>query len=147
VKSKGAFYDGMALGVEPFVEAGGPAAARAARFLSTALNLAFREKLLKQQHALFEFATAIAEVETAVALVRAAALTHDPLLEAQGRVWASEVALSVPVRLLKLFSASGVLTPAAFAEFSASADCAGAVAAQAGRLADMDDIAAAITGR
>jgi alkylation response protein AidB-like acyl-CoA dehydrogenase len=147
VRSKGAFYEGLAFEADPFVEAGGPAAARAARFLSTALNLAFREKLLKQQHALFEFATAITEVETAVALVRAAAVKHDRLMEAQARVWASDVALSVPVRLLKLFSASGVLAPAAFAELSGAADLPGAVAAQASRLADMDYIAAAITGR
>ena len=54
-------------------DVGGPAVARAARFLSEATIVAFRAKLTHQQHAVFEFATAMTEVETAVALARAAA--------------------------------------------------------------------------
>ncbi len=147
VKSKGTFYPGMAEEVESFVESGGPAAAAAARFLSVAVDLAFHEKLIKQQHALFECATSMAEVEIAIALVRAAASKNDSLLKAQSRVWASDVALSVPSRLLKLFSASGMLAPDAFDRLSAAADLDGAIALQAGRLADMDLIARVITGR
>jgi alkylation response protein AidB-like acyl-CoA dehydrogenase len=147
VKSKGTFYPGMAEEVEAFVESGGPAAASAARFLGTSVDLSYREKLIKQQHALFEIATSMVEVETAVALVRAAASGNDALLKAQARVWASDVALSVPVRLLKLFRASGVLTPDAFSRLSAAADCAGALEMQSGRLADLDLIARLITGR
>jgi alkylation response protein AidB-like acyl-CoA dehydrogenase len=145
VKSKGALYGAMADQVEPFADAGGPAAAKAARFLSTALELLFREKLTRQQHALFECATAIVEVETAVALVRAVGLAGDALGKAQARVWASDVALSAPTRLLKLFSASGVLGTAAFEELIAAADLPGALAMQSGRLADLDFIARAIT--
>ena len=147
VKSKGAFYGDLASEVEPFVESGGPAAAKAARFVSIAIDLAFHRKLIKQQHALFECATSMAEVETAIALVRAAASSNDALLKAQARVWASDVALSAPARLLKLFSASNVLAPEAFGELSAAADLAGAIAMQSGRLADMDFIARTITGR
>lgn len=88
----------------------------------------------------------MAEVETAVALVKAAS-KGNALLKAQSRVWASEVALSAPARLLKLFSASGVLTAVQFEELSVSADLSGSVAMQAGRLADMDFIARTITGR
>lgn len=145
VRSKGRFYGAMAEQVEPFAKAGGPAAAKSARFLSTALDLFFHRKLSRQQHALFEFATAIVEVETAVALVRAAGLSGDLLLEAQSRVWASEVALSVPTRLLKLFGASGVLDDAAFEELTAAADLPGVLALQSGRLADLDFIARQIT--
>lgn len=144
VRSKGAFYDDMAAAVEPFVDAGGPAAARAARFLSVAVDHMFHDKLARQQHALFECASAIAEVETALALVRAAA-KGDALRQAQARVWASDVALSVPTRLLKLFTAAGVMTPEALAAFEAAADLHGAFALQAGRLADMDFIAREIT--
>ena len=100
--------------------------------------------LARQQYALFECASAIAEVETALALVRAAA-KGDALRQAQARVWASDVALSVPTRLLKLFTAAGVMTPEALAAFEAAADLHGAFALQAGRLADMDFIAREIT--
>ncbi|MGA7615652.1 MAG: acyl-CoA dehydrogenase family protein [Thermoanaerobaculia bacterium] len=145
VKSKGSFYGAMADQCEPFANAGGPAAAKAARFLSIALDLLFHEKLTRQQHALFECATSIVEVETAVALVRAAGISGDPLLEAQARVWAADVAVSVPTRLVKLFSSAGVLEPAAFDAFLAAADLPGAIAMQAGRLADLDLIAQTIT--
>ena len=145
VRSKGAYYGTMADQVEPFADAGGPAAAKAARFLSSALDLLFREKLARQQYALFECALAIADVETAVALVRAVGLSDDPLRKAQARVWASEVALSVPTRLLKLFSAAAVLEPAAFVDLQNEADLPGALALQHGRIADMDLIAKLIT--
>jgi alkylation response protein AidB-like acyl-CoA dehydrogenase len=145
IRSKGLYYGGMADQVEPFVHAGGPAAAKAARFLSTALYLLFHEKLIGQQHALFEAATSIVEAETAVALVRAAALSGDALLQAQARVWASDVAVSVPTRLVKLVSASCVLDAAGFDDFLAAADLPGAIALQSGRLADLDFIARAIT--
>jgi alkylation response protein AidB-like acyl-CoA dehydrogenase len=145
VRSKGAFYGAMADQAEPFVDAGGPAAAKTARFLSKALDLLFHKKLSREQHALFECATAIVEVETAIALVRAAGISEDETLKAQSRVWASEVAVSVPTRLVKLFSASNVLDAAAFADFLAAADLPGVMTEQAGRLADMDFIAHSIT--
>jgi alkylation response protein AidB-like acyl-CoA dehydrogenase len=146
VKSRGRFYPEMAGEVDAFVESGGPAVGSAARFLSAAIELSYREKLIKQQHALFEIATSMVEVETAIALVRAAASRNDALLKAQARVWASDVALSVPTRLLKLFRASDVLESQAFAGLSASADLGGALELQSGRLADMDAIARLITG-
>ncbi len=145
VKSKGRWYGDMADEVQSLIDAGGPAVAKTARFLSTAADLLFRAKLMRQQYALFECATAIAELETAVALVRSAARSGEALALAQARVWASEVAVSVPTRLLKLFSASGALDPAAFEEFREAADLPGAYALQAGRLADMDFIAREIT--
>lgn len=88
----------------------------------------------------------MAEVETAIALSRAAASTNDALLKAQARVWASDVALSVPIRLLKLFGASDVLAPDEFHRLKARADFCGTFALQSGRLADMDLIARSITG-
>ena len=78
------------------------------------------------------------EVETSIALVRAAASKNDALLKAQSRVWASDVRLATATRLLKLFSATGV-------EMKDPHLC-GAIAAQRGRMADMDFIAAAIAG-
>jgi alkylation response protein AidB-like acyl-CoA dehydrogenase len=147
VKSKGDFYLSMAADVERHTTTGGPAASKAARFLAEAVTLAFREKLIRQQHALFEFATAMTEVETAVALVRDAGERGGEVQKAQSRVWASEVALTVPTRLLKLFSASGVLTRRAFEALSVSADLQSSVEMQEGRLADMDLVARGITAR
>ena len=77
-RSKGRFYSDMAAEVEGWTEAGGPLIARAARFLSEASITAFRAKLTHQQHAVFEFATAMTEVETAVAFARAAAQEERP---------------------------------------------------------------------
>lgn len=146
VRSKGRFYPSLGEEVEAFTESGGPAAASAARFLSIAVDLVYRERLIKQQHAVFEIATSMAEVETAVALSRAAASTNDPLVKAQARVWAGDVALSVPVRLLKLIAASEVLPPDGFHRLEAAADFSTVFSLQSGRLADMDSIARLITG-
>jgi alkylation response protein AidB-like acyl-CoA dehydrogenase len=136
VRSKGSFYGTMADQVEPFVDAGGPAVAHAARFLAAALDVLFRERLSRQQHLLMECATSIVEVETAVALVRAAGVSGDPVLKAQSRVWASEIAVSVPMRILKLFANPSL---------ESAADLEAVIALQSGRLADMDLIASAIT--
>jgi hypothetical protein len=87
----------------------------------------------------------MAEVETAVALTRAAARSGSDLTKAQARVWASDVSISVATRLLKLFAASGVPGAPGLGELERSADLPGAMALAAGRLADMDFIAAAIT--
>jgi alkylation response protein AidB-like acyl-CoA dehydrogenase len=145
VGGHGAFYDDMAAQLEDLDDSGGPAAAHAVRFLARGIAIADAEKLFDQQHALFECATSIAEVETAAALTRSAAAGHDPVLKAQARVWASDTLLGATTRLLKLFSASELVSPWALQELHASADAAGALEAQRGRLADMDYIARAIT--
>jgi alkylation response protein AidB-like acyl-CoA dehydrogenase len=145
VKSKGKYYGGLADEVAGLVEVGGAAVARAARFLSQATILAFRSKLTRKQHAVFELANAMTDVETAVALCRQAAADGGDLLAAQARIWAVEVAFDVPSRLLKLFGGAGVLDEGALAELVAEADLAGAVALQTGALADMDQVAALIT--
>jgi alkylation response protein AidB-like acyl-CoA dehydrogenase len=146
VRSKGQFYGRMAEEVEPLAEVGGPTVARAARFIADAAPTAFRAKLIRQQHVAFEFATAMAEVETAVALVRAAAKQDDGLLKAQARLWASHVALAVPARVLAVLSASNGVGADDFARLQRLGDLNGAVAMQAGRLADMDFVAERITG-
>jgi alkylation response protein AidB-like acyl-CoA dehydrogenase len=146
VRSKGQFYSRMADLVEGATDAGGEAAARAARFLADAAQVAFRAKLVRQQHVAFEFATAMTEVETAIALVRAAAQKGDDLLKAQARLWASQVAVSAPSRILCAISAASVLGREDFCRLSQLADVNGAIALQAGRLADMDLVAERITG-
>ncbi len=146
VKSKGRFYDGIADEAAGLGKVGGPAVAHAARLLSHCSVLAFRRKLSRRQHGLFELGWAMAEVETAAALARAAARDgNNELLAAQSRLWAAEVALSVPSRMLRLFVGSGVLDEEATRELIERADLPGAVALQAGTLAEMDAVANAIT--
>jgi alkylation response protein AidB-like acyl-CoA dehydrogenase len=147
VRSKGRFYTAMATEAELFAEAGGAALARTARFLSEATIAAFRAKLTHQQHAVFEFATAMTEVETAVALARSATAKNDPLALAQSRVWTSEIALSVPTRLLKVIASAGTLDAAEYARLAELGSLSEALGHQAGRLADMDFIARTITAR
>ncbi len=146
VRSKGRFYNSMAEEVEGAADAGGPAVARAARFLAEAAQVAFRAKLVRHQHIAFEFATAMTDVEIAVALVRAAAPSGNDLLKAQARLWASQVALGAPSRMLAAVSASGVLASEDICRLSQLADVDGAIALQAGRLGDMDFVAERITG-
>jgi alkylation response protein AidB-like acyl-CoA dehydrogenase len=147
VRSKGRFYHDMAAEVEGWTEAGGPLIARAARLLSEATISAFRAKLTHQQHAVFEFATAMTEVETAVALARVAAQKNDPLTLAQSRVWAAEIAITVPMRVLKVMASAGTVEPAELARLMELGNLSQAITDQAGRLADMDFIAQAITAR
>ncbi len=147
VRSKGRFYNEMAEEADAWTEAGGPAVAKAARFLSAATIAAFRAKLTHQQHAVFEFATAMTEVETAAALARAASRKNDPLQLAQSRVWASDVALSVPSRILKVMTAAGSIEPTEFARLAALGDLSEALREQVGRLSDMDFVARTITSR
>ncbi|RPJ73991.1 MAG: acyl-CoA dehydrogenase [Acidobacteria bacterium] len=146
VRSKGRFYQAMADETEPLAGVGGPAVARAARFLADASQTAFRAKLVRQQHVAFEFATAMTEVETAVALARAAAKSGDALQQAQSRLWASQVTLSVPARLLAALSASSRLPEEDLLRLRRLGDLDGAVALQAGGLADMNLVAEKITG-
>jgi alkylation response protein AidB-like acyl-CoA dehydrogenase len=146
VRSKGQFYLRMAEEVESMTAEGGPEVAHTARFLADASQTAFRAKLVRQQHVAFEFATAMADVETAVALARAASRDGDDLLKAQSRIWASHVALGVPTRLLSALSASGGVAAEDLARLQRLGDLDGAVAMQAGRLADMNLVSQRITG-
>jgi len=147
VRSKGKFYGGMADEAAAWTDAGGPAIARAARFLSDATIAAFRAKLTHQQHAVFEFATAMTEVETAVALARAATRSGNALMLAQARVWSSDIALSVPARVLKVMAQAGTIDAAEFARLAELGNLAQGIADQSGRLADMDFIARTITAK
>ena len=146
VKSKGQFYLRMADEVAPLVEAGGPAAALAARFLADAAQTAFRAKLVRKQHVAFEFALAMADVETAVALCLAAVAKDDEVLKAQSRLWACHVALAVPVRILSVLSASDGIATEDMVRLRQLGDLDGGVAFQAGRLADMNLVAERMTG-
>ena len=147
VRTKGKFYDGLAAEVEGLTEAGGALIARASRMVSEATQAAFRNKLTHEQFAMFELATAMADVETAVALAKAASKKNDPLALAQSRVWASEISVGVPARILKMMAATAMVDPADMAKLNEIGNLPQAFADQAGRFADMTLIARAITAR
>jgi hypothetical protein len=86
------------------------------------------------------------DVETAVALARAASRSNDDLMKAQSRLWASQVAMSAPARVLTALSAAGSLPADDLARLQREGDLDGAIAMQAGRLADMNFVAERITG-
>ena len=128
-----------------FEHVGGDMVAHTVRFLSRCTKTAFKKKLTKQQHALFELAWAMSESEVAVAFCRTAAEQGDDLMAAQARLFSAEVRLSVPSRLLKVFAGSGVLDEAEMTDLVAEADLNAAIMRQAGTLADMDFVAKTIT--
>jgi hypothetical protein len=101
---------------------------------------------VRQQHVAFEFATAMTDLETAVALTRAAARKDDELLKAQARLWACQVTLAVPARILAALSASNGVAAEDFSRLQRIGDLDGGVALQTGRLADMNLVAERITG-
>jgi alkylation response protein AidB-like acyl-CoA dehydrogenase len=145
VRSKGGFYNGMADEVTGLEQVGGQGVARAARFLSDCAQLTFKRKLSRQQFVLFELATAMADVETAVALCKAAARDGGELMEAQSRLWGARVAIEAPSRLVRAFTGAGLLEDAEQRELIEKADLPGAAALQAGTLADMNLVARRIT--
>jgi hypothetical protein len=101
---------------------------------------------VRKQHIAFEFATAMADLETAVALARAAARTDDELLKAQSRLWACQVTLAVPARILAALSASNGVAAEDFSRLQRLGDLDGGITLQTGRLADMNLVAERITG-
>ena len=101
---------------------------------------------MRQQHVAFEYATAMTELETAVALARAAAAQPGDLMKAQSRLWASQVALGVPARILAALAASNGLGADDLGRLQALGNLEGALALQTGRLADMNLVAERITG-
>ncbi|MCU0662787.1 MAG: acyl-CoA dehydrogenase family protein, partial [Myxococcota bacterium] len=122
VKAKGGFYNGLAEGVCALEHVGGAAIAKAMFFLSEATVLAFRARLTRNQHGLMEMALAMVEGETAVALARAADRSKDPLEQALSRLWAAEIATSIPSRMVRLFASADVLKPEELDELIQKAD-------------------------
>ena len=145
VKTRGAFYDDLADEVAGLEHVGGQIVARATRFLSSTANMVFKEKLIRQQHVVFELAWAMGDVELAVALCGAAALHDDPLHQAQARLWAAEVGFSVPTRLLRLLAGADHLDGPRLDALLEQADLHGAVALQSGALEDMNLVARHLT--
>jgi len=141
VRSKGEFYRAMADDVAGLEHVGGAAVARTARFLSDAIEVAFRQKVTRRQHGLFELAWAMTEVEVGVAFAKAAALHGGETIRAQSRLYAADLALSVPTRLLRMFRGIGSLDGAAIAALTETADLPGALALSDGTLEDMDLVA------
>jgi alkylation response protein AidB-like acyl-CoA dehydrogenase len=108
VKTKGAFYRDMATSLRELGT--GEAVALAADALAETILACHSKKLPREQWAMFELARMAAEVETAVALARKAALDSSPrkeLLMACARIHGGAAARDVGVTGLRILMASG----------------------------------------
>ena len=144
VKAKGGFYAKLAAEAETFQRTHGPLLARAVSFVSEISLLAFKAKLSRHQHFMFEMAHAMSLVETAVALSREAERSGDELTLAQARLWVTEVAQEAPLRLLRAALGTGNINADDARSLVERADLNGVTLQQAGRQADMDLVAAKI---
>lgn len=145
VKLRGAYYNGLADTVAGLENVGGQAVARTARFVSEASVLCFKQKLIRQQHAVFEMGWAMAELESAVALCCVAAESGDEVKMAEARIWAAKIGMSVPTRILRIFVGTDTVADDVRQAMIAKADLGQAVLDQAGMVADMDFVARRIT--
>ncbi len=146
VKKKGAYYDGIAAEMDR-LEASAPglgakAVARAARVLSQATILAFRNKLMGEQRTLFAVADSAVEVETSVALCRAARKRGGDRLAAMSRVWAADASSQCCHRLQRLFASTASMPGEAWKDLRALASEDALLDAYRTYLADMDFLAA-----
>jgi len=145
LQQDGALYRDRAEELARLPDVGGEGLARVGRFLARALPLAFREGVLARQHALMEVALAIADFETACALSRRAAERGEAFLRAQARLRSRDIAVEVPLRVLRLCSDSETLPPAVAAPLTELADLPRALAEQSGANRDMTYVAEHLT--
>jgi alkylation response protein AidB-like acyl-CoA dehydrogenase len=145
VKTRGGFYRDQARSLRELGT--GEAAALAADALAETFLACHAQKLPREQWAMFELARLAAEVETAVALARKAARGSGPrqgLLMACARLHGSAAAREVAVTGLRLLLASGRYSATEIAAFRAAVRFDELLAAAAGELERMDEVAAAL---
>ena len=129
-------------------DAGGPAVARAARFLAEATQAAFRAKLMRQQHVSFEFATADDRGrDGGGALARRRLPGGDALLKPQSRLWASAGgALRADASPVGAERGRAAWPPTTSRASSSSATSTAPSRCRPAALADMNLVAEKITG-
>ena len=155
VRSKGEIYRAQARALrahEPADRAlvARESAALAADALAELVLDCHRHRLPRQQHVLFELARMAAEVETAIALARKVAALDpaDPttaLLDPSARLHAGDAARAVMVTGFELLGGSGRVEPAEVKGFHERIHHDRILATVAGRLADMDLLARALS--
>jgi alkylation response protein AidB-like acyl-CoA dehydrogenase len=145
VKTKGGFYRDMATTLRELGT--GEAAAMAADALGTTLLVCHRQKLPREQWAMFELARLAAEVETAVALARKAALDGGPdrdLLVACARLHGGAAARDVAVTGLELLRGSARYDEVEIEAWQAEVRFDDLLATADGELEQMNRVAAAL---
>ncbi len=145
VKTRGGFYRDQARSLRELGT--GEAAALAADALAETFLACHAQKLPREQWAMFELARLAAEVETALALARKAARGSGPrqgLLMACARLHGSAAAREVAVTGLRLLLASARYSDAEIAAFRERIRFDDLLAAAAGELEQMNEVAAAL---
>ncbi len=151
LRTKGRFYLDIADEmdrIDPSGSAGGAVVALALRAVAATLAEARRARLTRSQHVQFRLAATIAEIEVAAALVRKAAAASGPhaeTLRARSRVHARTVAMLAADAAVEIAVGTGAVDGPTRTAFEAAAGLDAIRAAQAGRLADEDAVAKALT--
>jgi len=133
-------------------DVGAGSAALAADALAETVLLCHREKLMRQQHVLFELARLMAEVETAVALCHKAARREGDggdkahLIVPSAALHASLAAGEVAHTSTELLQGSGRIDGARLAAFRETIRFDELLGTAAGALDRMDQVAAVLTG-
>jgi alkylation response protein AidB-like acyl-CoA dehydrogenase len=145
VRSKGAFYRDMAAEVRELDGPGCALTADAVEALAETVLTCHSKRLPKEQYVLFELARLMAEAETAVELVRAAASRDEAWYAACARLHARAVARDVAVTGQRLLIGTNRLTKDELAVWRAAVRNESLLAAASGELADLNTVAAALT--
>ena len=145
VKTKGGFYREMATSLRELGT--GEAAALAADAMAETMLACHRQKLPREQWAMFELARIATEVENAVALARKAARDSGPereLLMPCARLHGGSAARDVAVTGLRLLRASGRYEESEIEEWKNAVRFDDLLATANGELEEMNRVAAAL---
>ena len=142
VRSKGAFYRDLAVGLRQLGT--GEGAALAADALAELYLACHERKLPREQWVMFELARLSAEVETAVALARKAVTTRSELLVPCARLHGGAAARDVALTGVRVLEASGRYSAEEVAAFRTAARFEAALDTASGELEEMNRVAAAL---
>jgi alkylation response protein AidB-like acyl-CoA dehydrogenase len=156
-KTKGEYYDGMAVEMDDLQEQCGDAGCRyiglAARALNKTIFLVNDNRLTREQFVMFALADMMMHVEVAAGLARrAASLTREASSEAEktcifSRLFANEIAELVSRNILKILSGSGIFEPEQISAFLSETSHARLADSYQNMIPDMDRAADIIFNR
>jgi alkylation response protein AidB-like acyl-CoA dehydrogenase len=144
-KTKGAYYDGIAEGLEGMAdsndEAGCRTVAACARLLNRSIDFAHEKRLTRHQQVMFALADMMTRVEVADAISRLAATGDDPIQKATARVFAHACARLVTENVRLIVLGTDGIDDAAAETFLSSLDLTVLEASYRRVIDDVDQIA------
>jgi alkylation response protein AidB-like acyl-CoA dehydrogenase len=144
-KTKGAYYDGIAEGLEGLADSNDDAGCRqvaaCARLLNRTIDFAHENRLIRHQQVMFALADMMAHVEVAEAISRRAATGDEPILKSTARVFAHVCGRLVTENIRLIVRGTAGIDAAAAETFLSSLDLAILETSYRGVIDDMDRIA------